>query len=267
MNELSVLGYDAWSCARLFVHGPFDKKSGEKEKKTDWAANMLCGMFIKNNGGTAMNVPQQERIRMKPQEYLEFERTSETRHEYFDGEIFAMTGGSLNHNQINGNIFNLLKNKLKGSACRPFASDMRVKVQKIDKYTYSDIVVVCGDIGLEKNKGVETLLNPIIIVEILSNSTETYDRGTKFRHYRLISSLQEYILVSQDRCLVEQYVRGDGGIWQILNPCTDKDQSISMESINCELLLSDIYDLIEFETDSYSDTGRHSTPPAESLTK
>ena len=191
-----------------------------------------------------------ENIRMTPAEYLEFERTAENRHEYFGGEIFAITGGSLNHNQINGNIFNQLKNKLKGSPYRPFANDMRVKVQKIDNYTYPDIVVVCGDIELEKNKGAETLLNPVVIMEVLSHSTEAYDRGEKFQHYRSISSLQEYVLVSQYHCLVEQYVRGDGGIWQILNPCADMEQSVSIESIGCELALSDIYDLVEFETGS-----------------
>ena len=195
-----------------------------------------------------MDIQPQENTRMTPEEYLDFEKSAEIRHEYCHGEIFAMTGGSLNHNQINGNIFNQLKNKLGGSSCRPFASDMRVKIQKIDKYTYPDIVVVCGEIELEKNKGAETLLNPMVVIEILSNSTEAYDRGTKFRHYRLISSLQEYILVSQNNCLVEQYVRSDGGIWQILNPCTDIKQSIRINSIGCELPLSAVYDLVEFET-------------------
>ncbi len=195
-----------------------------------------------------MDIQPQENTRMTPEEYLDFEKSAEIRHEYCYGEIFAMTGGSLNHNQINGNIFNQLKNKLGGSSCRPFASDMRVKIQKIDKYTYPDIVVVCGEIELEKNKGAETLLNPMVVIEILSNSTEAYDRGTKFRHYRLISSLQEYILVSQNNCLVEQYVRSDGGIWQILNPCTDIKQSIRINSIGCELPLSAVYDLVEFET-------------------
>jgi Uma2 family endonuclease len=123
---------------------------------------------------------------------------------------------------------------------------MRVKIQGNEKYTYPDITVVCGNIELEKIKGVETLLNPIVIMEILSESTEAYDRGTKFRHYRLIPSLQEYILVSQDHCLVELYRRGDNDIWQILSPCTDMNKSVSIASVDCELLLSDIYYRVEF---------------------
>jgi Uma2 family endonuclease len=190
---------------------------------------------------------------MTPEEYLEFDSVSDIRHEYSDGEIFAMTGGSLNHNQININIAGQLKNKLTGTPCRPLASDMRVKIEELGKYTYPDIVIVCGNIELEKFKGIETLLNPVAIIEILSDSTEAYDRGKKFTDYRLIPSLREYILVSQNHCNVEQFSRGDRGIWQILNPCTDMERSITIESIGCELLLSDIYELVEFETDSRSD--------------
>lgn len=200
-----------------------------------------------------MNTQPQEKRRMTPEEYLTFDSVSDIKYEYFNGEIFAMTGGSLNHNQININIASQLKNKLIGTPCRPLASDMRVKVKEIGKYTYPDIVIACGNIELEKFKGLETLLNPVAIIEILSDSTEAYDRGKKFTHYRLIPSLREYILVSQNHCNVEQFSRADNGIWQILNPCTDMERSITIESIGCELLLSDIYELVEFETDSRSD--------------
>ena len=194
-----------------------------------------------------MDTRQKENIRITPEAYLELERTSQIKHEYLNGETFAMTGGSLNHNQINGNIFNQLKNRLRGSSCRPFTNDMRVKIDEINKYTYPDIAVVCGEIELERIKGVETLLNPIVIIEILSNATELYDRGKKFRHYRQIDSLQEYILVSQYNCLVERFVRGDKGIWQILTPYTHMAQSINIEAIDCELKLSDVYELVEFK--------------------
>jgi Uma2 family endonuclease len=185
--------------------------------------------------------------RMTAEAYLEFEKNSEIRHEYFEGELFAMTGGSVNHNRISRNIEGELAARLKGSACENFSGDMRVKVNDLGKYTYPDIVVTCGDIQVEKMKGMETLLNPVVIIEILSDSTEAYDRGAKFRHYRLIPSLQEYLLVSQHHCLVEQYARSDGNIWQILNPCTDMEQAVKIESIGCELLLSDIYYRVEWE--------------------
>ncbi len=194
-----------------------------------------------------MTAKSQEKNRMAPDEYLEFERNSEIRHEYFEGEMFAMTGGSLNHNQISTNIVRELGNQLKNSSCRPFASDMRVKVNEIEKYIYPDIVVVCGDIELEKMMGVETLLNPVVIMEILSTSTEAYDRGKKFTHYRLIPTLQEYLLVSQNYCQVEKYIRGDDGGWKYFS-YEDMEQSFKIESIEFELPLSEIYYRVEFES-------------------
>lgn len=179
-------------------------------------------------------------------DYLEVERTSAIRHEYVDGEIFAMTGASLNHNRVNGNMFNEIKNQLKISPCDAFASDMRVKVNELETYTYPDIVVVCGDIELEKIKGLETLVNPDVIFEILSDSTEAYDRGKKFQHYRFLPSLQEYILVAQHHCLVEKYVRSDDGSWRYFTYET-MEQTITIESIQCEVLLSDVYYRVEFE--------------------
>ncbi|MBF0201783.1 MAG: Uma2 family endonuclease [Desulfamplus sp.] len=187
-----------------------------------------------------MTAQSQRDEKITPEEYLDFERTSEFKHEYFDGEIFAMVGASLNHNQISGNIFSELKRQLKQSPCRPFINDLRVKVQKIEKYTYPDIVVVCGDIKLEKESGMETLLNPIVIIEVLSNSTEAYDRGAKFQHYQLIPSLQEYILVSQYYPLVEKYVRSDKGQW-IYTSYEGMDKTFAIEAVKCGLILSDIY--------------------------
>jgi Uma2 family endonuclease len=198
------------------------------------------------NKGSIMTAKSKEKNRMTPDEYLEFERNSEIRHEYFEGEIFAMTGGSLNHNQISANIVRELGNQLKNSPCRAFASDMRVKVNEIEKYIYPDIVVVCGDIELEKIMGVETLLNPVVIMEILSTSTEAYDRGKKFTHYRLIPTLQEYFLVSQDYCQVEKYIRSDDGGWKYFS-YEDMEQFFKIESIEFELPLSEIYYRVVFE--------------------
>lgn len=188
----------------------------------------------------------QEKLKMSSEEYLEFERVAESKHEYFNGEIFAMTGAKVNHNRIGSNINRHLGNQLADRPCDIFLSDMRVKVQKINKYTYPDIVVVCGDLELEDHN-FDTLLNPMVIIEILSNSTELYDRGEKFTHYRLIPSLKEYILVSRYHCQIEKFVRGDDGIWRLFDPCTNMEESIRIETIDCELPLSDIYYRVEFE--------------------
>jgi len=191
-----------------------------------------------------MNQPQQK-LKMSPEEYLEFERASEFKHEYFDGEILAMTGARVNHNRIASNINYSLRNQLNDRPCDVFLNDMRVKIQEIDKYTYPDVVVVCGDLEME-DREFDTLLNPIVIIEILSNATEIYDRGKKFSHYRLIPSLQEYILVSQYHCQVEQFVRGDDGVWRLFEPYIEMDERFKIEAVDCELPLSDIYFRVEF---------------------
>lgn len=197
-----------------------------------------------------MNHPQ-EKLKISPEEYLKLERASEIKHEYSDGEIFAMTGAGVNHNRIGSNINRNLGNQLIDKPCDVFLNDMRVKVQEINKYTYPDIVIVCGDLELEDQE-FDTLLNPIVIMEILSNSTELYDRGKKFTHYRLIPSLQEYILISQYHCQVEKFVRGDDGIWRLFDPYTDMEKKIKIEAIDCELQLADIYYRVEFENNGHN---------------
>jgi Uma2 family endonuclease len=187
----------------------------------------------------------QEKKWMTPEEYLAFEKNSEIKHEFCDGEIFAMTGASLNHNRISRNIQRELGMLLKGSSCENLSSDMRVKIQAREQYTYPDIVIACDDILLEKIDGVETLLNPVVIIEILSDSTEAYYRGKKFSRYRLISSFKEYILVSQNHCQVERFVRGDDS-WKYFS-YEDMNQSLTIDSVDAELLLSDIYYRVGFD--------------------
>lgn len=188
-----------------------------------------------------MNAQPQEKVKITPEEYLKLERSSKIKHEYFDGEVFAMVGAKKNHNLINTNIIMELGGKLKaaGSTCRVFSNDMRVKVKENGKYTYPDIVVACGNIEME-DEAVDTLMNPIAIIEILSDSTEAYDRGKKFEHYQCINSFQEYILIAQDRCRIEKYVRSENDTW-VYSSCDDMEKSIKMESIDCELSLSEIY--------------------------
>ncbi len=187
----------------------------------------------------------QKKEKITPDEYLKFEKNSEFKHEYFDGEIFAMVGASLNHNRISFNLSRELGNQLKNSSCEGFSGDMRVKVKEIEKYTYPDIVVACDKIELEEN-GVDTLLNPIVIMEILSDSTEAYDRGLKFEHYQLIGSLQEYILISQHSCTVVRYLRNQDDSWNYKKH-TDMNKILKLESIKCELSLSEIYHRVEFK--------------------
>jgi Uma2 family endonuclease len=145
-------------------------------------------------------------------EYLAFERQSESKHEYFRGELFAMSGASQSHVTIFMNTSHLLVGQLKGRSCRAFGADMRVKVSPTGLYTYPDLVVVCGRPRFA-DKELDTLLNPTVIVEILSKSTEAYDRGEKFAHYRTLDTLTDYLLISQDRALIEHFTRQADGGW------------------------------------------------------
>lgn len=185
---------------------------------------------------------------LTPEEYLAFERKAATKHEYLSGQVVAMSGASRVHNLITGNIFNGLYNQLVERACETYASDMRVKThQTAVSYTYPDVVVVCDEPRFED--GVfDTLLNPIVLIEVLSPSTEAYDRGEKFAHYRQIVSLQEYVLVSQDRISVEHYLR-QGTQWLLTEFCA-LEEVLSLISLGCELRLQDIYRRIKFSEKS-----------------
>ncbi len=181
--------------------------------------------------------------RFTPQEYLVLERKSETRNEYYNGEIFAMSGASREHNLIVGNLFRDIGNQLEDRPCETYTNDMRVWIEATGLYTYPDVVVVCGEPRFQ-DREVDTLLNPTVIVEVLSPSTEAYDRGDKFRHYRRIDSLHEFVLISQDRMMVERYTR-QGKDW-VLSDMTDPDQVLKLESIGCQIPLGRIYAKIKF---------------------
>jgi Uma2 family endonuclease len=176
-------------------------------------------------------------------EYLALERKADRKSEYIDGEIFAMVGASKEHNLIAGNIFASLHSQLKGRPCNVFQSDMRVQVSESKLYSYPDVVVVYGE-AKYLDEEVLSLLNPTMIVEVLSKSTESFDRGEKAIRYRSLSSLMEYILVAQDRCHVEQYVRQSNNKWLLSETNSLKD-TINISSINCALLVKDIYDRVE----------------------
>jgi Uma2 family endonuclease len=180
--------------------------------------------------------------RISPEEYLALEREAEYKSEYLGGEIFAMTGASREHNLITTNIVGELRQQLKGKPCEVYPSDMRVKVQAAGLYTYPDVVVVCGD-PLFEDDYVDTLLNPTLIVEVLSTSTESYDRGKKFGYYRTVESDTEYLLVAQDEYKVEQYVRQPDGRW-LLSDIRSLDGTVELLSVPCAVSLREIYDRV-----------------------
>lgn len=180
-----------------------------------------------------------QRSFLTPEAYLARERAAEFKSEYFNGEVFAMAGTSRAHSRISMNVSRILDTQLLKRDCNVYASDLRVKIRKIGKYTYPDVVLTCGK-ELFEDDAVDTLLNPIVIIEILSASTEAYDRGKKFQHYQFIDSLAEYILIVQDAVHVEQYVRHSDHTWRY-SAYQNLDDVVKLESVNCEMTLKDIY--------------------------
>ena len=185
---------------------------------------------------------------LTPEEYITLERKAvpdaETvRSEYINGEVINMSGASLAHNLITGNIFGQLYTRLRGGRCIVFANEMRVSIATAKSYFYPDVSVVCEEPRFEDDV-FDTLLNPIVIVEVLSPSTEAYDRGEKFAHYRQLPSLQEYILVAQDQIRVEHYRRQERQ-W-IFTDFGMHDEVLSLPSLQCELPLPDIYERVTF---------------------
>ena len=178
-------------------------------------------------------------------EYLAFERDAETKHEFFAGEIFAMAGASPMHNLIASNLVRELSARLKERPCRVFGSDQRVKVDVTGLYTYPDVTVVCGEMEFDDDQK-DSLLNPRVIIEVLSEATESYDRGKKFEHYRRLPSLQEYLLVAQDKMHVERYRRRGDHEW-LLWETDDRDGVVSLASIEIDLPMAEIYDKVTFE--------------------
>ena len=178
-------------------------------------------------------------------EYLALERRATYKSEYVNGHIIAMSVASRRHNLIAANISRELSSQLRGRPCESYISDMRVRVSETGLYTYPDVVAVCGDIRFADEQ-TDTLLNPTVIVEVLSASTEAYDRGDKFAHYRRLASLHDYVLVSQDAVRVEHYVR-QGEKW-VLSEASLLTDTVSLASIQCTLVLEDIYDKVRFDT-------------------
>lgn len=184
----------------------------------------------------------QPKTYLTTEEYLARERQAEYKSEYYAGEVYAMVGASRKHNLIATNIVTALGQQLKKKPCELYTSDMRVRVPATGLYTYPDVVVACGEPKFE-DEHVDTLLNPTLIVEILSTSTASYDRIKKFGYYRTVESLSEYLLVAQDEYKLEQYVKQADGRW-LLSDISSREAIVELSSIQCSLALDDVYDKV-----------------------
>ncbi|MEW6277789.1 MAG: Uma2 family endonuclease [Candidatus Eremiobacterota bacterium] len=189
-------------------------------------------------------VIQRERRRFTPEEYLRLEDQSEFKSEYCDGEIFAMTGGSLNHNRILLNLVEEVRRSLQGRPCEVFSSDVRLLVERFTLFTYPDLLVVCGPPSLMKERE-DTLTDARLIAEVLSTSTEAYDRGEKFRMYRALPSLQDYLLIAQSEVRVERHQRQAEHEW-LWTEWTDPGDRLVVPSLQVEIPLDRIYRGIAF---------------------
>ena len=181
--------------------------------------------------------------RITAEEYLAFERQAEQRHEFVEGIIYAMSGGTRPHALIGANVSRGLGNQLADRPCEVYAGNLRVKVNSEGDYVYPDVAIACGDIQLEDEHS-DVLINPLVVVEVLSPSTEAYDRGKKAALYREIASLQHYVLIAQDRVSVEAYTR-QGETWTLTEART-LDTSVRLSAVGCELPLVDVYAKVRF---------------------
>ena len=178
-----------------------------------------------------------------PEEYLALERKAAHKSEYINGRIYAMAGAGHRHNLIVVNAVGELRTQLRGRPCFAFVNDMRVKVPATTLYTYPDVAALCGAPQYEDVQQ-DTLLNPSAIIEVLSESTERYDRGEKFAHYRRLETLREYVLISQDRMQVELFARQRES-W-VLTELSDPDALLVLDSVGCSIPLRDLYERVDF---------------------
>lgn len=188
-----------------------------------------------------MTVGVRKRKKITEAQYLKMERAAATRSEFYGGEAFAMAGTSKRHAILAGNVFVALHPQVRQRGCDIFQSEMRLKVAASGLYTYPDIVIACD--GQYEDAELDTLLNPAIIVEVLSKSTAAYDRGEKFEQYRKLPSLTDYLLVLQTKHLIEHYARQSDGKW-LFSEYGEMDAVIELPSIGCHLVLRDVYDQV-----------------------
>ncbi len=185
----------------------------------------------------------QAKTYITPEEYLAIERKAEYKSEYVNGEMFAMAGASPRHVLIVTNLVAELRGQLRRRPCTVYSTDLRVRVSPTGLYTYPDVIVVCGQVQLADDQK-DTLLNPTLIIEVLSESTKDYDRGSKLQHYRTLASLMEYVVVDQERCHVEHWVRQPEDRW-LFSETNDVTDTIRLSTIECDLVLAEVYDKVE----------------------
>lgn len=188
----------------------------------------------------------QPKYRYTLEEYLEMDAQSEARLEYWDGEVFDMSGVDPDHDQIESNLNLHLRLKLQGKNCRAYLANTRIKTPSAPPYRYGDLSALCGEPQYERIGGLRTLTNPALIIEVLSHSTEGYDRGYKFTHYKSIPSFCEYLLIAQERPHVSHYVKQEDGWWN-QREYTEMDAVVQLISLDCELSLQEIYEAVTFD--------------------
>jgi Uma2 family endonuclease len=188
-----------------------------------------------------MIAARQEFLQLNPAEYLDWEEQQEFRHEFVDGEVYAMTGGTINHSKIAVNLTILLGNHLRGSGCQVLNSDAKVEIVESNCFFYPDVSVTCDERDRNASKFIS---NPCLIIEVLSPSTEAYDRGDKFRLYRQSASLQEYILVSTTGIAIDVYQRNESGRWEIIS--YSSGDTLELKSLNFSFEIDRVYDDITF---------------------
>jgi Uma2 family endonuclease len=193
-----------------------------------------------------MIMQAKEKKNYTPEEYIQFEVNSEERHEYINGEILRVTGGTPNHNQIALNLSGALNFALKRQPYRVFVADQRLWIPRKRIYTYPDVMVVRGKLQLQEGRR-DTITNPLLIAEVLSKSTRSYDKDEKFAAYRTIPSFQEYLLIDQDTLHIEKYFRTEQKRW-IFSEYDNADETVSLNSISFQILVEDIYDKVEFDS-------------------
>jgi Uma2 family endonuclease len=188
-------------------------------------------------------VSTQPKTFITPEQYLEIERAAEFKSEYYQGEMFAMAGAVRGHNLIVMNAAGLIWGQLRKRPCEAYSNDMRILIPATGLYTYPDLVALCGERKFQDARQ-DTLLNPNLIIEVLSPTTEAYDRGRKFDHYRSIESLNEYLLISCDRIHTDLFTKQPDGRW-LLTSADKLEDSVDLPSIGCRLNLADLYEKVE----------------------
>lgn len=179
------------------------------------------------------------------EEYVELIKTTEEKIEYFDGELFSMAGGKKAHSRISGNVFATLRQRLQGSSCEVWNEDLAIKVPAAPPFRFAEVSVVCGETITEDMQGIDVLVNPILIVEVLSDSTADYDLGKKFLAYQSIESFREYLAIAQKHVHVIQHSKQENGLW-VRRDFIGMDSEIYLESLNIKLPLNEIYERVQF---------------------